>query len=150
MLRKWTFINLAVAVIIAFSFGCRDFGLSPDSTDNPSDTCDQLRWPTRDEYLPLDVRAEMIWFVQPEYPREAYTKGIEGIVLMQVLIDRCGNVRDAAIAKSSGTRSLDEAARKTAFANRFRPAIMHGRPVACWTYYEVMFRLDRRYSQDGR
>ncbi len=144
MLRKWIFISLAVVVIIAFSIGCRDFGLSPDSTDNPSDTCDQLRWPASDEYLPLDRHPDMIWFVQPEYPRKAYEAGIEGIVLMHVLLDRCGNVRDAAIALSSGNRSLDEAASKTAFVNRFRPGIMHGRPVACWTFYEVMFRLDKR------
>ncbi|HVP07696.1 MAG TPA: energy transducer TonB [Candidatus Acidoferrum sp.] len=149
MLKNQILVNLAAVVSIALFVGCRDFSLSPDSTDNPASQCDQERWLAKDEYVPMEIYPEMIWFVQPEYPRKAYKAGIERIVWMHVLIDRCGNVRQAEVSRSSGSRSLDEAAAKTAYANRFRPGIMHGHPVACWSYYEVMFKLDRWNSTHG-
>ena len=60
---------------------------------------------------------------------------------MKALVDREGKVRQAMVAKSSGTASLDEAAVQAAYKNRFKPGIQNGRPVAVWVTYKVDFTL---------
>lgn len=47
---------------------------------------------------------------QPQYPASALREGIEGYVLVGIVFNTCGNVRDAWIQKSSGNRELDRAA----------------------------------------
>ena len=43
---------------------------------------------------------------------------------------------------SSGVASLDDAAVKAAFKNRFKPGIQNGRPIACWVSYTVDFDIN--------
>lgn len=47
---------------------------------------------------------------QPRYPETALRNGIEGLVLVGILFNSCGNVRDAWVQRSSGNRELDRAA----------------------------------------
>jgi TonB family protein len=47
---------------------------------------------------------------QPHYPASALRDGIEGSVMVRILFNSCGNVRDAWIQQSSGSRELDRAA----------------------------------------
>lgn len=47
---------------------------------------------------------------QPQYPPTALRDGIEGSVLVGIVFNTCGNVRDAWIHQSSGNRELDRAA----------------------------------------
>ncbi len=68
--------------------------------------------------------------------------GIEGKVVVLVLVGQNGNVIDSRVARSSGTESLDEAALEWAYRNKFSPAIQNGRPVAVWATYEVEFVLE--------
>jgi TonB family protein len=52
---------------------------------------------------------------QPQYPASALRDGIEGSVMVGILFNSCGNVRDAWIQQSSGSRELDRAALTQAF-----------------------------------
>ncbi|MEW6051412.1 MAG: TonB family protein [Candidatus Zixiibacteriota bacterium] len=97
--------------------------------------------PRPDEFVPVEIQPEMIHEVIPEFPRLAKQAGLAGTVWVKALIDKDGNVRDAQVGKSSGTPSLDEAAVKTAFQNKFKPGIQNGRPVICWVTYKVEFKL---------
>jgi protein TonB len=99
--------------------------------------------PPPDEFVPVEIYPEMIYQETPEYPRLAKQAGLEGTVWVKALVDKEGNVRDAQVAKSCGTQSLDEAAVKAAFKNKFKPGIQNGRPVACWVTYKVDFRLNQ-------
>jgi protein TonB len=98
--------------------------------------------PAPDEFVPLEIQPELIYKQPPEYPRLAKQAGITGTVWINVLLDEEGNVIDVIIAKSSGTKSLDEAALKAAYKNKFKPGIQNGRPVKVWVTYPVEFKLD--------
>ncbi len=92
------------------------------------------------EFVPVEIPAEMIYEHVPEYPRLAKTAGMEAVVWVKALVDKNGNVRDAMILKSSGSKAgFDEAAVKAAFKCRFKPAIQNNRPVAVWVSYQVEF-----------
>lgn len=98
--------------------------------------------PAHYEFVPVEILPEMIHEAPLEYPRLAKQAGITGVVWVQALVDKDGNVRDARVGKSSGTVSLDEAAVKQAKQCKFKPGIQNGRPIACWVTYKVEFTLD--------
>lgn len=52
---------------------------------------------------------------QPQYPPSALRDGIEGLVIVGILFNSCGNVRDAWIQQRSGSPELDRAALTQAF-----------------------------------
>ncbi len=74
----------------------------------------------------------------PKYERE---KGIEGIVLVGVLIDTDGRAVQAKVIKSV-TEGLDNAA-KYAVLNyqNYIPATQDGKPVACWLMLPINFQI---------
>lgn len=89
------------------------------------------------EEMPIPVTVET-----PVYPELAERAGIEGRVWVKVLVDEQGFVRQAVIAKASGTSAgFEEAALASAMNNRYRPALQNGRSVMVWLTYKVDFRL---------
>lgn len=98
--------------------------------------------PAADEFVPVEIYPEFVHENKPPYPRLAKQAGITGVVWVKALVDKDGNVRDAQVAKSSGTVALDEAAVKAAYGSKFKPGIQNGRPVNCWVSYKVEFELD--------
>ena len=121
--------------------------VAPDVTEMVSDDdivvdIDESEYlPDASEFVPVEIYPEMIHEVKPEYPRLAELAGIEGIVWVQALVDSKGDVRQAQVAKSCGTESLDEAAVAAAYKNKYKPGIQNGRPVAVWVTYKVDFLL---------
>ncbi len=100
--------------------------------------------PSMDEFVPVEVIAEMIHYETPPYPRLAEQAGLEGLVWIKALVGSDGNVKDAVVYKSSGAPTLDDAAVEVAPKNKFKPAIQNGRPVAMWVTYKVDFVLENR------
>ncbi|MEW5795679.1 MAG: TonB family protein [Candidatus Zixiibacteriota bacterium] len=109
------------------------------SQDIVVDIAEEDYLPSMDEFVPVEVPAEMIYEEMPEYPRLAKDAGLEGRVWIKALVGKDGSVKDAAVYKSSGTPLLDDAALKSAPKNKFKPAIQNGRPVAMWVTYKVDF-----------
>jgi protein TonB len=101
---------------------------------------DYLPAPT--EFVPVEIYPEMIYQKTADYPRLAKQAGLEGVVVVQVLVDKGGNVRDALVAKSSGTEALDQAAIKAAYDCKFKPGIQNGQPVYCWVSFNYDFQLN--------
>lgn len=97
--------------------------------------------PSPDEFIPVEIQPEMIYYTTPDYPRLAKQAGIEGTVVVKALVGKSGKVLKALVAKSSGTASLDDAAVAAAKHNRFKPGIQNGRPIAVWVSYNVDFKL---------
>lgn len=97
--------------------------------------------PAPSEFVPVEIYPEMIHQETAEYPRIAKQAGIEGRVYVNALVDKSGTVRDAIVAKSSGTTSLDQAAIAAAKKCRFKPGIQNGQPVACWVTFNYDFKL---------
>lgn len=79
----------------------------------------------------------------PPYPREALVDGDAGTVLLEVLVDVDGRPLEVRVAKSSGSRALDVAARRQVLAKwRFRPAMRDGVAVQAIGMVPVEFTLD--------
>ncbi|MGH8126000.1 MAG: energy transducer TonB [Rhodanobacteraceae bacterium] len=80
----------------------------------------------------------------PRYPTRAMAAGIEGTVVLKVLVDPSGKPVKVMIAHSSGSRLLDEAAlRHVLAAWRFHPATRSGRAIEAWALVPVRFNLNR-------
>lgn len=75
------------------------------------------------------------------YPLEARNRGYEGMVLVKVLVDEEGTVRNVSIARTSGISMLDSAAVQTAKNFVFSPAIVDGKPTQLWVTLPVEFKL---------
>lgn len=78
----------------------------------------------------------------PEYPTAALREGVQGTVLLRVLVDETGKPIDVQIAHSSGYTLLDHSAREQVLAGwRFTPAMADGHPVQAWAQVPVSFAL---------
>lgn len=79
----------------------------------------------------------------PPYPRRALRAGIEGTVLLEVLVDIDGRPLTVDVIGSSGDRELDRAARRQVLEQwRFQPAVREGRPVQAIGRVPVSFSLE--------
>ena len=75
-----------------------------------------------------------------EYPEMARKAGVEGRVIVQIIIDEQGIPRDPIIVRSvSGL--LDEEAMRAVMLQRFTPGRQRGRAVKVKLAIPVMFRL---------
>lgn len=80
----------------------------------------------------------------PAYPIQALRAGVQGTVLLKVLVDATGKPVQVLIERSSGSRALDDAARRHVLAAwRFHPAFQGGHAIAAWAVIPVRFNLDR-------
>lgn len=78
----------------------------------------------------------------PTYPREALLNGIQGTVVLKVLVDVDGKPLSVEIERSSGNRRLDDAARRQVLRKwMFRPAIRDGQAVQVYGIVPVNFTL---------
>jgi protein TonB len=81
----------------------------------------------------------------PEYPIAALREGVQGTVLLRVLVDETGKPVQVLILKSSGSRELDRAARDHVLAAwRFHPAQRDGHAIQAWAQVPVKFSLSNR------
>jgi protein TonB len=79
----------------------------------------------------------------PPYPREMLINGIEGTVVLEVLVDVDGRPLEVAIARSSGYRDLDRAAQRQVLRHwRFEPALRDGQPVQARGLVPIEFSLE--------
>ncbi|WP_318457000.1 energy transducer TonB [Photobacterium leiognathi] len=76
------------------------------------------------------------------YPRLAKRRGIEGTVLVEVLIGKDGKQLKQKLAKSSGASVLDKAALKAIKLWRFSPHIIDGKAIVHRVQIPVRFKLD--------
>lgn len=78
----------------------------------------------------------------PAYPRAEARAGIEGTVLLKVLVDVDGSPLEVSLERSSGNRSLDTQARNQVLRHwRFEPAMRDGRPVQAYGLVPIHFSL---------
>ncbi|QSX80028.1 energy transducer TonB [Lysobacter solisilvae] len=80
----------------------------------------------------------------PRYPGDAARAGAEGTVVLRVLVGIDGKPLEVSIERSSGNRSLDQAARRQVLSKwRFRAAMQDGRAVQAIGLVPVDFTLNR-------
>ncbi len=76
-----------------------------------------------------------------DYPISARRAGLEGKVMLRLLIDEKGLPQRADIQQSSGHARLDEAARSAAMRALFRPHLEDGHPMPVYALVPISFSL---------
>lgn len=79
------------------------------------------------------------WSVTPEYPRLARLRRVQGVVILEVTVDRQGDVADVTVLRSAD--GLDEAAVEAVRQWRYEPTLVNGRPVSVVLTETVRFQL---------
>jgi protein TonB len=76
-----------------------------------------------------------------EYPKDAIDKGIEGKVIVNILVDCFGHPCKTRISSGGQMQSMDIAARKAVKSVKWKPATQQRRPVKVWVSVPVVFKL---------
>jgi TonB family protein len=85
---------------------------------------------------------ELIRQVKPRYPEQAKAQGIEGVVVLNAVVQKDGTVGNVTLM--SGAHPLLAAEAENAVRQwRYEPALLDGQPVEVVTTVEVDFRLQR-------
>jgi TonB family protein len=113
---------------------------TPDQEKLKPEDADQLPVPT-EEYL-VTRMPELAQEVRVPYPAEARRKGLQGAVVMDLLIDESGKVREAKLVQGP-EESLNQAALSAVHGFLFRPALIQDKPVAVRIRYAYRFVLER-------
>ena len=79
------------------------------------------------------------WNVTPEYPRLARLRRIEGIVILEVTVNRDGNVSNVSLLRSP--EGLEDAAINAVRQWRYEPTIVNERPVSVIFSETVRFQM---------
>jgi protein TonB len=79
-------------------------------------------------------------YPQPRYTEEGRLSRIQGVVILEAIIDAVGDVHDVKVLKGL-PMGLSESAVETAMAWKFKPATLNGRPVPVYLNLTIHFSL---------
>jgi protein TonB len=77
----------------------------------------------------------------PNYPKRAQRRGLEGMVILDVRVNKAGEVKDLTVFRSSGHKMLDRAAVKSVRKWLFQPGTRNGQKIETRVRVPVRFRL---------
>lgn len=100
--------------------------------------------PGIDEFIPVEKEPAVdLGKLQKlvEYPDMARKAGIEGRVIVRVLVDKDGSVRRQQVEYSDNEMLNESALNAIKEYGRFTPAIQNQEPVMCWVSIPIQFRL---------
>ena len=78
--------------------------------------------PTDGDYLPL-VR------IQPQYPRRAAERGVEGYVIVELTVTPDGTTRDIQVVEAEPSGYFERAAKRAAEKFKYKPKVVNGEPI---------------------
>jgi len=93
------------------------------------------------EFVAYDTPPRPKKIVKPVYPEIAKKAGIEGVVILKLLVDVDGRVLKAKVLKGL-TPDINAAAVKAALTFVFYPAKQRDKPVKVWVSYPITFKLE--------
>ncbi|RMF09291.1 MAG: energy transducer TonB [Alphaproteobacteria bacterium] len=97
----------------------------------------QVGAPTDGDYLPI-VR------VQPQYPRRAAERGIEGYVIVELTVTEAGTTTDIRVVEAQPEGIFDRAAIRAAEKFKYKPKVVNGKPVpVSGVLYQFTFELEK-------
>jgi protein TonB len=83
----------------------------------------------------------LIHRVEPEYPLLALARELEGVVILEAIVDEDGRVESVKVLRSPGV--FEQAALAAVRQWRYSPVLLNGRPEKFVLTVVVSFRLDR-------
>jgi TonB family protein len=114
-----------------------------DLGDKKLDVQNREEAPDINEFIPVEKEPQ-IDLVELQkrivYPEVARKAGIEGQVIVRVLVNKDGKPKQAVI-QHSDSQMLDQSAKDAVMKSVFTPAIQNGQPIICWVSIPIKFRL---------
>jgi TonB family protein len=92
------------------------------------------------KYTPYDQAPKIISRIKFQYPSIAQKSGIEGRVLLKVLVGKTGSVKEVEVINS--IPELDAAAVKAIKNVKFKPGKYKGKPVDVWVRIPIDFKIN--------
>ena len=77
---------------------------------------------------------------EPPYTEDARQRRIQGVVILQGIIDENGEVRNLTVVKGLPF-GLDRNTLETVYQWKYKPAVFEGKPVAVHQYFRINFSL---------
>ncbi|HVO77048.1 MAG TPA: energy transducer TonB [Candidatus Bathyarchaeia archaeon] len=93
------------------------------------------------EFYAFDEAPVLLRAVNPAYPDLARQAGIEGTVLLNVLVDENGKVLEVSVIQSDVTSAMEKAAEEAAMHFFFKPAKQRTVPVRAHVAVPIRFKL---------
>ncbi len=121
----------------------------PAPADAPAAVAQPAPSPAEQPAAPTPAKAQaptltkmpvLLRFVEAAYPEPAKLAGLEGEVVLQLIIDKDGKVQDAKVKTAAG-HGFDEAALAAAWQFLFSPAEIDGVPASVGIEYRTAFKL---------
>lgn len=126
----WAFGATADPEIIIEMPADTTVGTQPQSAPGSGDTLSQV-----------DKMPEIMEFVKADYPTALMKQGVQGAVLLELLVNETGSV-DSVKVVTGLNPVLDSTATVAAHQFKFTPATAGGQPVAVLLQYEYRFTID--------
>lgn len=117
-------------------------GKASELTANTSSTGQIKQQESYEKKAVTKTRACCVASSKPAYPRDALDAGLEGSVVVRVLIGTDGSAATVIVKASSGHSVLDEAAAQAVKRWRFSPARHGDTPIESYYDVRVKFSLD--------
>ncbi|MFN8177845.1 MAG: TonB family protein [bacterium] len=95
--------------------------------------------PSPDDFVAVDEDPVRLRIDPPVYPELAKSAGVQGTVMVRVLVGKDGKVKNVIVVE--GNPLLNEAAIASAKSAVFRPAISQQQPVEVWVMMPITFKL---------
>ncbi|MDT8438637.1 MAG: energy transducer TonB [Wenzhouxiangellaceae bacterium] len=121
-----------------------DFGLPGFSAGDLNDLQDQLLGDTRNVVMTddsVDSPPRPTYQAPLAYPKSARARGVEGYVVLSLLISATGEIEKMQVLEASPAGVFDQAALDGVKQWRFEPAQYQGRAVKVWARQRVRFDL---------
>lgn len=93
-----------------------------------------------DNFVPSSSKPRLTFQAKPDYPQVARMSGLEGTVIVEVLVGLHGRVEQARIAQGVHPL-LDKSALAAAYRCRFEPGTQRKVPVQTWVSVPYRFRM---------
>ncbi len=113
----------------------------PPAKRKPRATADPARSRVASVRSTVRKAATLLRRVPPAYPSRARQAGVEGRVLLTVMVRSDGKVDSVSLVRSSGSGLLDSAAMRAVRKWSFHPATLNGRAVQSELRVPVRFEL---------
>lgn len=92
----------------------------------------------------VDAHPVALHPVEPDYPVKGVEQGIEGNVVLLLLIDEAGVVKEASVVEANPEDVFDESSLFAFRQARFKPAQKNGRTVKSRVLIRVSYELNKR------
>ncbi|MCS6999296.1 MAG: energy transducer TonB [Bacteroidota bacterium] len=119
------------------------FGIGEGTIIAPDTRVQKEQEPDPDEFVFVEKEPEFDYADlqrRVQYPEIARRAGIEGKVIVKVLVGKDGKPKRAFVADSP-SEMLNDAALKAVLATTFTPAIQNGNPIDVWVTIPIIFKI---------